>query len=393
MFSSSHSLPKDGKKKRIVIVGSGWGANALMKTLDTSVHDVIVVSPRNYFVFTPMLASSAVGTVEYRSIIEPVRWANNNLEYQEAYAMDIDTKNKVLLCKTVAEQRDLQVPYDMLVLSVGMRTSTFGVPGVQENCHFLKEIDHARALRTAIIENCEAASLEDVSEDRKRELLTFVVVGGGPAGVEMSGELFDFLNEDLKKIYPKLVPYVSTKLVESGGTLIPQFDTPLQKKTIDAFKARGTELYLGCRVEKVSKNEIFFHYSKLAPGEEKVTKSFKYGICVWATGVSPQPFTQDFVTKFQSEIQSGNKGRILVDDWCRALGIEDGSIFAIGDCAKCESGSLPQTAQVAAQQGEYVGRLINGQVRGGEGEREEVGDGGGEEVEEGRGGEEEGGRS
>ena len=209
---NSEVLPPDltprTRKPRVVVLGSGWGAHAFVKVVDTDKFDVVAISPRPYFIFTPMLASSAVGTVEYRSITEPMRASNPLVDYYEAQALKIDARGKTLVCESKhdGEEREFRVKYDYLVVGVGMEANTFGVPGVREHCHFLKEVADARKLRQSIVEKFESASLPNLSDEERQDLLTFVVVGGGPTGVEFSGELFDFLQQDVKRYYPNPNP-------------------------------------------------------------------------------------------------------------------------------------------------------------------------------------------
>lgn len=122
-------------KERIVILGTGWGAAALLKEIDVEKFDVTVISPRNYFLFTPMLAGAAVGTVDFRSITEPVRQINPHANYIEATATAVDPKTSVVTCESVAcmgnscSIEEFTVPYDRLVVAVGAQTNTFGIPG------------------------------------------------------------------------------------------------------------------------------------------------------------------------------------------------------------------------------------------------------------------------
>lgn len=261
-FSSTNSrlssmnpevLPPDlrPRKKRVVVLGSGWGAHAFVKVVDTDKFDVLAISPRPYFIFTPMLASSAVGTVEYRSITEPMRASNPLAEYYEAEASEIDTENKLIHCKSsqkaTKDTQPFRVPYDYLVVSVGMEPNTFGIPGVKEHCYFLKEVDDARSLRSAIVDKFEAASLPSLSDEERIDLLTFVVVGGGPTGVEFSGELFDFLQQDVKRFYPKLAPLVRTKLLQSGKGVLETFDKNMQDMALSSLLSSGVEVILNAR--------------------------------------------------------------------------------------------------------------------------------------------------
>lgn len=130
-------------KERLVILGTGWGAAAMLKEIDMNKFDVTIVSPRNYFLFTPMLAGAAVGTVEFRSITEPVRHINPHANYIEATASDIDPKKCTVTCESVACVgtsciiEEFAVPYDRLVVAVGAQTNTFGIPGMPCKDDFL----------------------------------------------------------------------------------------------------------------------------------------------------------------------------------------------------------------------------------------------------------------
>ncbi len=129
-------------KERLVILGTGWGAAAMLKEIDTNKFDVTIISPRNYFLFTPMLAGAAVGTVEFRSITEPVRHINPHANYIEASASDIDSKKCIVRCESVAcvgtscVIEEFTVPYDRLVVAVGAQTNTFGIPGMPCKANF-----------------------------------------------------------------------------------------------------------------------------------------------------------------------------------------------------------------------------------------------------------------
>lgn len=251
---------------------SGWGAHALMKVANCNKLRIIVVSPSNHFVFTPMLASAATGTVEYRSMTEAVRSANGLIEeYIEGKAVGVDVKNKkvtVRLNSLLDEFREgdppeLELEYDHLVVAVGCKVclscctndlhllffaliTTFavhgvrtkvddkGVPGAKRSLR-LKSCDDARRLRTAVGECFEYASRPDVAgaehNKERTQRSTFLIVGGGPTGVELAGELFD-LAEDVtrphKGTYPRLRGNVKVILCHSGDGLVPQFEKPLQ---------------------------------------------------------------------------------------------------------------------------------------------------------------------
>ena len=195
----------------LVLVGSGWGGMSFLRAIDPSkFSSVTVVSPRNYFLFTPLLPSVAVGTTEPRSIMEPVRnmitskrkkYPTSTLSYLEMDAVSIDLDKNILNCE-FAGSGDFkkQVPYDTLVLAPGAKSNTFNTPGVEQYCHFLKEMSQARQIRNAILDAFETAVICQDEKERAR-LLTFVIIGGGPTGVEFSAELTDFIADELETVY------------------------------------------------------------------------------------------------------------------------------------------------------------------------------------------------
>jgi NADH:ubiquinone reductase (non-electrogenic) len=141
-------------KKKVVILGTGWAGMSFLKNLDSKLYDVRIVSPRNYFVFTPLLPSVTVGTVEARSITEPIRRIirKKEAQFHEAECIKIDVDRKQITCKDVSDitfkgKEEFDLPYDYLVIAVGATSNTFGTKGVMEYCHFLKDIEDAERIR------------------------------------------------------------------------------------------------------------------------------------------------------------------------------------------------------------------------------------------------------
>ena len=159
-------------KKKLVILGTGWGGMSFLKSLDSSLYDVRVVSPRNYFVFTPLLPSVTSGTVEARSITEPIRRIikKRDVQFHEAECTKIDAANKKVICRDVSDvkcrgKEEFELEYDCLVISVGAISNTFNTKGVEQYCHFLKEIEDAERIRETIVDCFETASLPHLSEE------------------------------------------------------------------------------------------------------------------------------------------------------------------------------------------------------------------------------------
>ncbi|TYI87924.1 hypothetical protein E1A91_D04G170400v1 [Gossypium mustelinum] len=322
---------KDCKKKRVVVLGTGWAGISFLKDLDVSAYDVQVVSPRNYFAFTPLLPSVTCGTVEARSIVEPVRniikKRNGEIQFWEAECMKIDAANKKLLCRYTVENNlvgndEFSLEYDYLVIAVGAQVNTFNTPGVLENCHFLKELEDAQKIRRTVIDCFEKAVLPGLSEEERRINLHFVIVGGGPTGVEFAAELHDFVQEDLVNLYPSVKDMVKITVIQSGDHILNMFDERISSFAEQKFQRDGIEVQTGSRVISVSDKEITMKLK--AKGE---ICSVPHGLVVWSTGVETRPFVKDFMGK----IGQANRRVLATDEWLRVKGCED--VYALGDCA------------------------------------------------------------
>eukprot|EP00192_Tetraselmis_astigmatica_P005159 CAMPEP_0117678632 /NCGR_PEP_ID=MMETSP0804-20121206/17399_1 /TAXON_ID=1074897 /ORGANISM="Tetraselmis astigmatica, Strain CCMP880" /LENGTH=503 /DNA_ID=CAMNT_0005488029 /DNA_START=142 /DNA_END=1653 /DNA_ORIENTATION=- len=341
--SGKFKLRRTTKRPVVLVLGSGWAAHACIKVIDTDQYDVIVVSPRNHFCFTPMLPSTAVGTVEFRSLLEPIRTSNEYVGYLEAECDHLDLDAKVATCIAAGMYASgykptFEVPYDMLVVAVGEQPATFGVPGVAEYCCFMKEIKDTVRIRNKIGEVFELAALPGTSDEERRRLLHFVVVGGGPTGVEFAGTLSDYVRSDLKRKYPSLMPYVRVSLLQSAQSILTQFDSGLAKQALDDLQSTGVEIRTGVRVIQVTEKQVV-----LKGGERQ-----DYGVCVWSCGNAPRPLVQSLVDVIpeQASLQNGGPGssKLVVDPFLRVIGATD--VLAMGDCTSRFAGALPATAQV-----------------------------------------------
>ncbi|KAG2744851.1 NADH dehydrogenase [Suillus brevipes Sb2] len=326
-------LPFDPSKKTLVILGSGWGATSLLKGLGTIITLYIVVSPKNFFLFTPLLLSVAVGTLNARSILQPTRYLTRHKQRQvlviEAEAKEVDPVNKTV---TLSDDSEIQgqissmtIPYDYLVYAVGAETQTFVIPGMQKR----------------FLDCVESAAFPGPSDEEKDRLLHMVVVGGGPTGIELSGELHDFLEEDLKSWYPELASRIRITLVEALPTLIAY--------TERTFKESDIDILTKTMARKVNKNSV------VLKGPDGVEREVPCGMVVWAAGNTSRQITQDLMAKLPED--QTNKRGIILDNYLCMKGARD--IFAIGDCT---TSSYAPTAQVASQQGSYLARKLKKQV-------------------------------
>ncbi|THW64989.1 FAD/NAD(P)-binding domain-containing protein [Aureobasidium pullulans] len=359
----------DPTKKTLVILGTGWGAVSLLKKLDTENYNVIVISPRNYFLFTPLLPSCTTGTIEHRSIMEPVRnflrHKKAAVKFYEAEATKIDYTKKIVYINDESEVKGAtslsEVPFDMLVVGVGAENATFGIPGVREHSCFLKEVADAQRIRKRIMDCCETATFKDQSPEERKRLLHMVVVGGGPTGVEFAGELQDFFENDLKTWMPEIADQFRVTLVEALPSVLPMFSKQLIDYTEQTFKEETIDIRTKTMVKNVTKEYIEAEF--VGPDGKKVMEKIPYGLLVWATGNAVRPVVKDLMSQIPA--QADARRGLNVNEYLVVKGAEN--IWAVGDCAVA---NYAPTAQVAAQEGAFLARLFNQMAKSDEIEQE-----------------------
>lgn len=329
------------KPQRLIILGTGFAAFSLVKKINTDIYQVTVVSPRNYLLFTPLLASTTVGTIEFRSIIEPIRTVKAHIQFYQAICTGIDSENNIIHCEGVLDGKCLQLRYDLLVIAVGAVSNTYGIPGVLEYTKPLKELSDARAIRQRIIDCFELASTPGLSHAERQRLLNFVVVGGGPTGVEFAAEIHDFLIEDLRRWFPDLINDVNITLIEAAKGILSSFDEELSREAMKTFKSRRILVRTDCPVKEIRESEIILQDESIIP----------FGLAVWSTGNGPTVLVESL------QFPKCKMSHLLTDEYLCVLGTKN--IFSIGDCATIKDQELPETAQVAQQQGTYLANALN----------------------------------
>ncbi|KAJ5852546.1 uncharacterized protein N7529_011931 [Penicillium soppii] len=350
--------PPDPSKKTLVILGTGWGSVSLLKKLDTENYNVVVISPRNYFLFTPLLPSCTTGLIEHRSIMEPIRnilrHKKASVQFYEAEATKIDYEKRVVYISDDSEIKGdishTEVPFDMLVIGVGAENATFGIPGVRENSCFLKEVGDAQNIRKRIMDCIETACFKDQTDEEVKRLLHMVVVGGGPTGVEFAGELQDFFNDDLKKWIPEIKDNFQITLVEALPNVLPMFSKQLIDYTESTFKEEAITIRAKTMVKQVTDKYIQAEVTK--PDGSKELETIPYGLLVWATGNAVRPVVRDLMNQLPAQAES--RRGLLVNEYLVVNGTEN--VWAVGDCAIA---NYAPTAQVAGQEGAFLGRLFN----------------------------------
>ncbi|KAF1993309.1 hypothetical protein P154DRAFT_549644 [Amniculicola lignicola CBS 123094] len=325
-------------KPKLVILGTGWGSVALLKQLNPGDYHVTVISPSNHFLFTPMLPSATVGTLELRSLVEPVRKIVRRVHghFLKAVAEDVDFSEKLIEVSATAPngtKTSFYVPYDKLVVGVGSVTNPHGVPGL-ENCHFLKDISDARLIRNAVVRNLESAVLPTTTDEERRRLLSFVVCGGGPTGVEFAAELFDMLNEDVAKQFPKIIRNeISVHVIQSRGHILNTYDEVLSQYAEKRFAHDQVDIQTNARVKEVKPDRIL--YTQKDESGKVVTKEIPMGFCLWSTGVAQADFSKKIAAKL-GESQN-NKRALETDTHLRLAGAPLGDVYALGDCSTVQN--------------------------------------------------------
>ncbi|GAQ89703.1 NADH-dehydrogenase [Klebsormidium nitens] len=351
------------QKPRLVILGTGWGGCRLAKDLDTRYWDIVVISPRNHMVFTPLLASTCVGTLEFRSVAEPIRSIKPAVgKLPDSYfflakATAVDEKNHEVLCEAVTDKPDerwtFRVAYDKLAVATGAEATTFGIKGVWEHAIFLREVGDAMAIRRKLLLNLVQSDMPGLPPAEKQRLLHVVVVGGGPTGVEFSGELSDFIRTDVKRKFSHVKDDIRVTLIEARE-ILNTFDVRLREYATAQLRRAGVELRQGT-VKEVSDNHITLNDGTTVP----------YGVLVWSTGVGPSQLVKGL------PFEKSPRGRLAVDTRLKVVGAQD--VYALGDCAGYAGNTglaeLPALAQVAERQGKYLARALNDLGRQGLGRR------------------------
>ncbi|MPZ88887.1 MAG: NAD(P)/FAD-dependent oxidoreductase [Nitriliruptorales bacterium] len=335
-----------GRRPRVVVVGGGFGGLAVARELRGVPVDVLLVDQDNYHLFQPLLYQVATAGLEPADIAYALRGILRripNAHFFMAEVVGVDWDASCLL--TAAGEK---IPFDHLVLAAGATTATFGVPGAAEHAFALKDLRHAVALRSHLLEQFErcAAHPELIDEG----LLTVVIVGGGPTGVEMAGALRELFTKVLAKDFPALEVWrARVMLVEMADSVLTAFHRSLQRDAARALKVRRVELRLGTSVSRVTPERV-----ELSDGSHIPARTV-----LWAAGVRANSLAD------RLDVPQGRGGRIVVGPDLSVPGRPQ--IWVVGDlgAAKDVEGQLlPQLAPVAMQGGRHVARSIRRRLEG-----------------------------
>ncbi len=338
--------PSNVGARRLVVLGSGFAGYSLLLGLPPRGWQRTLVTPRNYFLFTPLLPSAVTGVVEFRSIVEPARRRLAGVQVLEAEATEIDWQSRSIQCRSSLSAETFEVAFDDLVVAVGTGTADYGIPGVREHSQQLTTIADARGIRQRILEQFALASLPGLDRAEIRRRLTFVVCGAGPTGVEVAAEIHDLLRRELVRSFGALADQARLVLIEAGPRILRSFDKALAAYAQRHFQREHIEVRLETTVARLEADRVLLGDGTAVP----------CGLVVWAAGTTALSLVR---TAFAEALN--DQERIRVDSFLRVIGRE--RVWAAGDCAVTEP-AFPATAQVAQQQGSYLAKALARQARG-----------------------------
>ncbi|HUF52816.1 MAG TPA: NAD(P)/FAD-dependent oxidoreductase [Dehalococcoidia bacterium] len=331
----------------VVVVGAGFGGLRVARALRGAPIEVTVIDQHNYHTFIPLLYQVATAGLEPEEIAQPIRRILRgapNVKFRLGRATRIDTEHRLV----ITEAGDLR--YDYLVLAAGSVTNFFGMESLARTASGLRDLDDAEVVRDRVLAAFESASIER-DPKRQQELMTVVVVGGGPTGVEMAGALAELRRHVLPHDYPELdVSLGRILLLEARKTLLPGMDKSMQKNALARLREMGVDVRLQTTVADADEHSV-----SLTSGER-----ISAGVLVWVAGLRASPLAEAL-----PGAKAGGGGRLLVDETLRVPGHPE--IYSIGDMAHVgppEIRSLPMLAPVAIQQGDLVAENILRLTRG-----------------------------
>jgi len=339
-------------KKRILVLGGGFAGVDCTRKLESYFHsdydiEITLVSDDNFLLFTPMLPQIVAGTIAPRHIVMPLRALCKKARIYESVVRDIDPVQQHVTLEGTPEKIGARIHYDYLVIALGSETNFFGLKNVEKYSFTMKTLADAISLRNRLIDMLEQAENEKNPKIKER-LLTFVIVGGGFAGVETAGEINDFLHEAVSYYHNTKKEDIHVILVEAASTILQGFNKRLTKYAHNKLEKNGIKIILDSAVTSFDgKNVILNKLSK--PSADIDSKNIiNSHTLVWTAGVTPVEIIQNSIFKIK-------KGKIIVNEFLEIP--NHPGVFAIGDCSQFNdevNNKYPPTAQLAEAHAKLV---------------------------------------
>jgi NADH dehydrogenase len=334
---------------RIIIVGAGFGGLAAAKALKNTPAEITLIDRTNHHLFQPLLYQVATAALTPSQIATPSRSIlrkQKNITVILGEATGVDKDQKCVLVSD-ADRQNVPVAYDYLILATGATHSYFGHNEFEAFAPGLKSLADAEAARNKILQTFELAEAEE-DPSRHQDLLTFILVGAGPTGVEMAGALAVLVRTTLKSDFRRIDPASARiVLVDMAPRVLPPFSEDLSKAAKQRLEKLGVEVRLGHSVDQIDADGI------VVAGERIASKTV-----IWTAGVAPSPAGKWL------KVETDRAGRVRIQNDLTVPGHSE--IFVIGDTASLDQNGkpLPGVAQVAMQQGRYAGKVIHNRIAG-----------------------------
>jgi NADH:ubiquinone reductase (H+-translocating) len=335
---------------RIIIVGAGFGGLAAAKALKDTPAEILLIDRTNHHLFQPLLYQVATSVLTPSQIATPIRSLLRNQKNTTVIMGEVTGVDKDQKCVIVsdADRQNVPIGYDYLILATGASHSYFGHNEFAAYAPGLKSLADAEAARNKILQAFETAEAEEDAA-RHRDLLTFILVGAGPTGVEMASALAIFVRNTLKSDFRRIDPASArVVLVDMAPKVLGPFSESLSKAAEQRLEKLGVEIRLGHSVDHIDADGI------IVAGEPIVSKTV-----IWAAGVAPSPAGKWL------NVETDRAGRVRIQNDLTVPGHPE--ISVVGDTASLDQNGkpLPGVAQVAIQQGRYAGKLIHTRIVGG----------------------------
>jgi NADH dehydrogenase len=334
------------KLPHIVIVGAGFGGMEVARRLKNTSVQITLIDRQNYHLFQPLLYQVAIAGLVPSQIAYPLRTIfrkQKNLTFQMGEVTSIDFESRYV------KTNGSVIAYDYLVLAVGGQTNFFGMNSVEENGFQLKNIESAVNTRNHLLKMFEQANRE-VDAEKRKAFLTFVVVGGGPTGVETAGALAELITHVLAKDYPHMdLKDVRVLLLEAGNSVMPTYPDELRKATFDLLRSKNVEIRLNAKLTDYNGMQV-----TLGDGDQINTHTL-----IWTAGVRGAKLLDSL------GVQQAGSGRVRTDASLQVPAHPE--VFVIGDAAYFENGKgqpLPMLSTVAIQQGKVTAQNIRKILKG-----------------------------
>jgi NADH:ubiquinone reductase (H+-translocating) len=336
-------------KPRIVIVGGGFGGLAAAKALKDTPAEIILIDRANHHLFQPLLYQVATAVLTPSQIATPIRGILRKQKNTTVILGEVTGVDKERQCVFVndADRERVLVAYDYLILATGATHSYFGHNEFEEFAPGMKSLADAVSSRNKILQAFEQAEAEE-DPSRHRDLLTFILVGAGPTGVEMASAIAILVRSTLKSDFRRIDPASArVVLVDMAPRVLPPFSEDLSAAAKRRLEGLGVEVKLGHSVDQIDEDGI------VVAGERIASKTV-----IWTAGVAPSPAGKWL------KVETDRAGRVRVQSDVTVPGHPE--IFVVGDTASFEENGkpLPGVAQVAMQQGRYAGKVIHRRLTG-----------------------------